>query len=288
MAQNPGFNKISQNDLVEGVQIDAIILGMNAQPRVFQDIAWIAPKVTKPTWRIARNDLITVNATLAEADEASFTSFTTSSVEITPSVYPVRSHVSFELQQDSAVDVLTKAIADHGEVILNAIDANVLANISSASNTSDYTGESLDKTKFEAALLAFKKQKPNPGQIIFVGGYRQIAEIIGAYGDSGGSVNGVPGVVSDALSQRQDSSIYYRRTVQGVELYEAAVPASGGSDVSGAFMVKGRALALGFWEMLNYKLTDPAGRIGVELMTFSRYGSGIANQANLREVISLA
>lgn len=38
MAANAGFNKTSQNDLVEGVAIDAIILGMNAQPRVFQDV----------------------------------------------------------------------------------------------------------------------------------------------------------------------------------------------------------------------------------------------------------
>lgn len=288
MAANAGFNKTSQNDLVEGVQIDQIILGMNAQPRVFQDVAWIAPQVTKPTWRIARNDLITVNATLAEADEASFTSFTTSGVEITPSVYPVRSHVSLELQQDSAVDVLSKAIADHAEVILNAIDANLLANISSATNTSDYNGTALDKAKFEAALLAFKKQKPNPGPIIFVGGYKQIADIIGAYGDAGGAVYGVPGVASNAVAGRQDSSIYYRGTVAGIDLYEAAVPASGGADVSGAFMVKNRALALGFWTMLDYKLTDPAGRVGVELMTYSRYGSGIASQSNLREVISLA
>lgn len=287
MAANAGFNKTSQNDLVEGVQIDAIILGMNAQPRVFQDVAWIT-QVTKPTWRIARNDLISVNATLAEADEASFTSFTTSGVEITPSVYPVRSHVSLELQQDSAVDVLSKAIADHAEVLLNAIDANLLANISSASNTSDYNGTALDKAKFEAALLAFKKQKPNPGPIIFVGGYKQIADVISAYGDAGGSVYGVPGVASSAVAGKQDGSVFFRGVVAGIELYEAAVPASGGADVSGAFMVKNRALALGFWTMLDYKLTDPAGRVGVELMTYSRYGTGIANQANLREVVSLA
>lgn len=288
MAANAGFNKTSQNDLVEGVQIDQIILGMNAQPRVFQDLAWINASVTKPTWRIARNDLISVNATLAEADEASFTSFTTSGVEITPSVYPVRSHVSLELTQDSPLDVLSKAIADHAEVILNAIDANLLANISSATNTTDHTGVALDKSKFEAALLAFKKQKPNPGPIVFAGGYKQVADVIGAYGDAGGSVYGVPGVASGAVAGRQDSSIYYRGTVAGIDLYEAAVPASGGADVSGAFMVKQRALALGFWVMLDFKLTDPAGRVGVELMTFSRYGSGIASNANLREVISLA
>lgn len=299
MAANAGFNKTSQNDLVEGVQIDAIVLAMNSQPRVFQDIAWIAPLITKPVWRIARNDLITVNATLAEADEASFTSFTTSGVEITPSVYPVRSHISLELMGDSAVDALTKAIADHSETIANAIDANVLANISSATNTSDHTGASLDKAKFEAALLAFKKQKPNPGPIVFVGGYRQISEIIAAYADAGGASYAVPGLVSNAVGAKQDASIYYRGTVAGIELYEAAVPASGGLDVSGAFMVKGRTLALGFWDaladglgngspMLAFKLTDPAGRVGRELMTWSRYGTGIANQANLREVISLA
>ena len=290
MAANAGFNKTSQNDLVEGVQIDQVVLAMNQQPRVYQDLAWINLAVQKPTWRIARNDLITVNATLPEADEASFTSFTTSSSEITPAVYPVRSHVSLELQQDitADIDALTKAIADHGEVIMNAIDANVLANITSATNTSDHNGTALDKTKFEAALLAFKKQKPNPGQIVFAGGYKQVADVIGAYGDAGSSVYAVPGIVSDAVGARQDASVYYRGTVAGIELYEAAVPASGGADVSGAFMVKQRALAIGFWQLLDFKLTDPAGRVGVEVMTWSRYGTGIASQANLREVISLA
>ncbi|HEY0137469.1 MAG TPA: hypothetical protein VGB85_25470, partial [Nannocystis sp.] len=151
-----------------------------------------------------------------------------------------------------------------------------------------HNGLALDKAKFEAALLAFKKQRPNPGPQIFVGGYKQVADVIGAYADAGGSVYAVPGLVSGAVGGTQDASIYKRGVVAGIELYEAAVPASGGADVSGAFMVKSRALALGFWQMLDFKLTDPAGRIGVELMTFSRYGTGIASQANLREVISLA
>lgn len=107
--------------------------------------------------------------TLAETDEASFTSFTTSCTESTPVVYPVRSHIALELQQD---DALQKAIMDHMEVILNAVDANTLATISDATNTTDHNGASLDKTKFEAALLAFKKQAGrDSGEIIFVGSY---------------------------------------------------------------------------------------------------------------------
>lgn len=289
MAANVGFNKTSQNDLVEGVQIDAVIGEMNAQPAVFQDIAWIKTGITKPTWRITRNDLISVNATLAEADEAAFTSFTTSAAEITPAIYPVRSHVSFELQEDSEIDVLQKAIADHGMTIRTAMDVNLLANISSATNTSDHTGLSLTKALFDAALLKFKKQKPWAGPIIFVGGYKQISDIISAHGNSAGAVYAVPGLVSGAVGAPQNGATYYRGSVAGVDLYEAAVPASGGADVSGAFMVKGRTLALGIWgKPIEFKLTDPAGRVGVELMTWSRYGSGIANQANLLEVISLA
>lgn len=289
MAANIGHNKTSHNDLVEGVQIEAVLGEMNAQPCVFQDIAWINPNVPKEVWRIVRNDLITVNATLAEADEAGFTSFTTSGAEISPSVYPVRSHVSLELQMDASIDALQKAIADHGMVIRNAMDANVLANISSATTTVNHGGTSLDKAKFEAALLVFKKMRPWAGQIIFVGGYRQISEILAAYGNAGGSVYAVPGVVSNAVGQQVNSATYYRGNVAGIDLYEAAVPASGGGDVSGAFMVKQRTLALGLWgPAIDFKLTDPAGRTGVELMTWSRYGTGIANQANLLEVISLA
>lgn len=288
MAANAGYNKTSQNDLVQGVNITLLAEGIAAQPRIYQDIALIG-EPDKPTWRIVTNDLITVNTTLAEADEASFTSFTTSGSEITPSVYPVRSHLTLELQQDAdpSIDVVNKAIMEHLEVLLNAADANTLANISSASNTSDYNGTSLDKTKFEAALLAFKKQSARDGgEIIFVGSYRQVAEVIGAYGSAGGSVYAVPGVVSGAVAS--DPSSFMRGSVAGVNLFEGNVPASGGSDVSGAFMVRRKALAIGFWVFADYKLSDPVGRVGVELMTWSRYGSGIAKQANLREVISLA
>lgn len=287
MAALDGFDKTSQNDLIEGVQIDAIIGEMHKQPAVFQDICWINPKVTKEVWRIGRNDLITVNNTLAEADEAAYTSFTTSATNITPAVYPVRSFISGELMADSAIDAVQKGVADHGSVIHTAIDANVLANISSAATTSDHTGTSLDKAKFEAALVAFKKQKPHAGTVIFVGGYKQIADILAAYGNSSGSVYGVPGVASGAVGAPQNGG-YFRGTVAGVELYEAAVPASGGADVSGAFMIKNRTLALGFWNMLAFRLSDVNGRFGKELFTYSRYGTGIAFPANIREVISLA
>lgn len=288
MATASGFNKSSQNDLVQGVQIEAVVEAMAQQARIFQDIARINEQVMAPTWRIARNDLITVTDTLAETDQADFTTFTTSGVEITPSMYPVRSFVSMELTQDADRDAVQKAIADHAEVLLNGIEGNVLGQISSATNTTDHTGASLDKSKFEAALLLFKKQSPVGGPLCFVGSYRQVHEVIGAYGNAGGAAYSVPGVVSSAVAS--NPSNFYRGSVAGIDLFEGRVPASGGSDVSGAFMVRGNALALGFWIMLDYRLTDGAGngRVGYEVMTFSRYGTGIVRPENLREVISLA
>ena len=53
------------------------------------------------------------------------------------------------------------------------------------------------------------------------------------------------GTQAENLTSSQDGSVYFRGTVAGIELYEAAVPASGGSDVSGAFMIKNKSLALG-------------------------------------------
>lgn len=287
MAANAGFNKTSQNDLVGGINITMLAEGMGTQPRIYPEIALIG-EPDKPTWRVAFNDVITVNTTLAEADAADFTSFTTSGQDITPAVYPVRSHISLELQQDAQdVDAVQKAIMDHLEVILNAVDANVLACISDATNTTDHNGASLDKTKFEAALLAFKKQSGrDSGEIIFVGSYRQVHELIVAYGNAGGTVFGVPGVASTAVAS--NPAEFFRGAVAGVGLFEGNVPASGGSDVSGALMVRRKALAVGFWVYADYKLTDPAGRVGVELMTWSRYGAKLVKQANLREIISLA
>ncbi|MCY0985979.1 hypothetical protein OV203_02485 [Nannocystis sp. ILAH1] len=289
MAANPGYNKTSQNDLVQGVNITLLAEGIPHQPRIYQEIALIG-EPTKPVWRVVTNNVVTVNTTLAEADEAGFTSFTTDGVDITPAIYPVRSHVSLELQQDTMdedIDVINKAITEHMDVLLNAADANVLANISSASNTSDHTGEALDKDKFRADLLLFKKQAGRDGgEIIFVGSYRQVHDVIGSYADAGGSAYAVPGVVSSAVAS--DPSSFLRGNLEGVPLLEGAVPANGGSDVSGCFMIRRKAIAIGYWILVDYKITDPAGRVGDEVMTWSRYGTGIVKQANLREVISLA
>ena len=61
-----------------------------------------------------------------------------------------------------------------------------------------------------------------------------------------------PGVVSGAVGS--DPSSFYRGTVGGVGLFEGKVPASGGSDLSSAFMIRGMGLALGVWRMLEVEL----------------------------------
>lgn len=286
MAAVDGFNKTSQNDIVKaGVDLGAIILAMNAVPRVYQYVAMTNMDMQEPTWRIVLNDLITVNATLAEADVADYTSFTTSSTTITPAMYPVRSFISEELIQDAIIDAVSQGLANHVEAISNAVDANVLGNITSATSTSNHTGVALDKDKFEAALLAFKKQKPNDGEVAFVGAYKPVADVIGAYGNAGGAVYAAPGVVDAAVGGNPMSP--FRGVVAGVKLFEGNVP-SGGGDVNSCFLIGGKALAVGFrGQIIDYRLEPVNGRVGMDLLTYSRYGTGIANQANLREVISL-
>lgn len=288
MATVNGFNKTSQNDLLNtGVDL-APVLGRPRQQRIFQAIALINAAVAAPTWKIPRRDLITVNATLTETDEASYTSFTTDSTSITPSVYPVRAFISAEFEQDA--DATINAAQDSAnaalETILDAMDANVLGQISNATNTTDHTGVALDKAKFEAALLAFKGQNPDAGEYSFVGSYKQIADVIGAFANAGGAAYAVPGVVSGAVAS--DPSSFFRGNIAGVSLFDGKVPASGGSDVSGAFMIRGAGLALGVWVPMQAEMMKVPGRVGMDLLCWARYGTGIVRPENLREVISLA
>lgn len=288
MATVNGFNKTSQNDLLNtGVDL-APILGRPRQQRIFNAIAMINPAVKAPTWKIPRRDLITVNTALAESDEADYTSFTTDSTSITPSVYPVRAFLTAEFEQDAdiTVDAMQSSIDAALETILDAMDANVLGQISNATNTTDHNGVALDKSKFEAAHLAFKAQNGDPGQHIFVGGYKQIANIIAAYSNAGGAAYAAPGVVSGAVAS--DPSSFFRGNVGGIGLFEGKVPASGGSDVSGAFMIREMALALGIWVPLQVTPMQVPGRVGQDLLCWSRYGTGIVRQENIHEVISLA
>ena len=288
MATVNGFNKSSQNDLLNtGVDLGPI-LGRPRQQRIFNAIAMINPAVKAPTWKIPRRDLITVNSALSESDEASYTSFTTDSTSITPSVYPVRAFLTAEFEQDAdaTIDAMQSSADAALETILDAMDTNVLGQISNATNTTDHNGVALDKSKFEAAHLSFKGQNGDQGEHIFVGSYKQIADILGAYANAGGAVYAAPGVVSGAIAS--DPSSFYRGTVGGVGLFEGKVPASGGSDVSGAFMIRAMGLALGVWVPMQAEPMKVPGRVGQDLLCWSRYGTGIVRPENLREVISLA
>lgn len=288
MATVTGFNKTSQNDLLNtGVDL-APVLGRPRQQRIFQAIAMINPAVKAPTWKIPRRDAITVNTVLAESDEADYTSFTTDATSITPSVWPVRAFLTAEFEQDADATIMAMqdSVDAALESILDAMDANVLGQISNATNTTDHNGVALDKGKFEAAHLAFKGQNGDQGEHIFVGSYKQVADILGAYGNAGGAVYAAPGVVSGAVAS--DPSSFYRGTVGGVGLFEGKVPASGGSDVSGAFMIRSMGLALGVWVALQVEPMKVPGRVGQDLLCWARYGTGIVRPENLREVISLA
>lgn len=288
MAANAGFNKTSHNDLIEGVQIDEVIKQMSRQARAYQLFAYTKMGLVKDTWRIVRNDLVESTATLAESDEAAFTSFTTSAVNITPAVYPVRSHLSLELQDDAAIDIVTKARVDHGEVIMNGIDTIALATFADAASPTNHTGVSLDLTKFRAALLTFQKQNPNPGPVGFVGSYKQIDDLLGSVVTSAAPVYSNPQLGGGAAGAPIDSGNVYRGPLLGVEMFQAAVPASGGTDAIGAFMVLGQTVAVGFWKLLESRLDNANGRTGVELFSYARYGVGLTSQANIRGVISLA
>lgn len=288
MAANAGFNKTSHNDLIEGVQIDDIILAMNRQARAYQLFSYIKMGITKEKWRIVRDDLVSSTTTLAESDEAAFTSFTTSAVEIAPAVYPVRSHISLEVQDDSAQDIVTKAVASHGNVIMNGIDTIALATFADAAAPTNHAGVSLDLTKFRAALLTFQKQNPNPGPIGFVGSYKAIDDLLGSVVTSAAPVYSNPQLGGGAAGAPVDSGNVYRGPLLGVDMFQAAVPASGGADAISAFMVLGQTVAVGFWKMLENRLDTPNGRTGVELFSYARYGVGLTSQANIRGVISLA
>jgi hypothetical protein len=287
MAAVAGFNLTSYNDLVNGgIDVGPFMAGMNRQARVYSLIAQVNPAVKAPTWRLIVRDLISVTATLTETDEASYTSFTTSASNITPAMYPVRSFVSDEMMQDGVVDVFASAMGSHVETILNNVDTVVLANITSITNTSSHTGVAMTKAFFEADALTFAKQNPDPGVPIFLGSYRQTSEIIAAYANAGGAAYSVPGVVSEVL--QTGITTPYRGMAGPIPLFQGAVPTTG-ADSNGAFLVSNVTLALGIWKDIFARAYEVPGRVGLELLTYMRYGTGMHNETkNALEVLSLA
>lgn len=286
MATQAGFNTTSVNDLIGGIAIDELIMGANVPPHVFMGLANIKDvPAGSDTYRWPRWDTVTVTAILPESDEAAFTSITTSAENVNGEVYPVRSFLSIEAQQDAKVTVET-ALARQAQILMDGMDKLFLAAISGSTNTSNHTGVALDLDKWEAAKTAIIAKNPNAiGDLVFVGTPRQIGDIETAIRSSGGG-SLIMGSGSELFNSMPLS--VYRGAWNGVHFFSTTnVPDSGGTDASAAFMVSGAAIGMAFWFRMLSKAVDPAGRAGVDLMSYARYGVTIINQNNLREVISL-
>lgn len=285
MATQAGFNTTSVNDLISGVAIDDLIMGANVPAHVFMGLAKIVDVPPgSDTYRFPRWDTVSVSATLAESDEAAFTSITTSAESVNGSVYPVRSFLSDEAQHDAKLTV-EMALARQAEILMDGMDKNFLAAISSATNTSNHTGVALDLDKWEVAKTAIIAKNPNAGDLVFIGTPKQVGDIETAIRSNGGG-SMVVGAGSELFNSMPLS--VYRGLYNGVHFFASTnVPDSGGADASAAFMVAGAAIGMAFWFRMKSKGVDAAGRAGVDLMSYARYGLTIVNQNNLREVISL-
>lgn len=291
MAAVDGLTNTSQNDLVATEGIHRVVLKANEIPRIFMTVGWIIPadQNRSGTLRLPREDTIDPSSgTKTETDEAAFVSFTTSKADVTAGVVIVRSLLSDEHQQDGGMTI-ERSFARQLQAMSKRQDSDLLALATSATYTSDSTGVAMTLDLWEAARSAYLAQNP----VIGAGGFhawvstpKHVSKLQSLIRQAGGSQM----LAGAGLAMWNKAPMAeYAGPWQGMEVFQGNCPANDADNTSSAFLCAGDegAYAMGVWWAQRPDIIRVPGRVGEDLVTTSRYGVTISNQANLREFIAL-
>lgn len=308
MAVQAGFNTTSDNDLVPTETISGYIIPAANFLRVSEALAWVAPAPAGAAYRFPRWDAVAVTGTHTEADELSATSFPTSNENVTGAVVGVHALSSDQLIASSSMVTIEMEIARMVDEERNRIDKDLLALFGGATNVSDHTGVNLGLDNWEAALAAFKAQKPNMPRTAFVGSTNQIRDFRKAVRAAGGGF--LAGDVGRDLYGGM-ARAGYQGMYAGVEIYEgnttqadadndaggfcACAPAGEWAPVqgleNGGHYQRGSGLGLAMWALrgqfgVGAETIRVPERVGSRLVVSAMYGAVITADHLVRGFIS--
>lgn len=283
----------SLTELIPAERIEEII-GMENRAAAPHDlIAWRKDMSDQPAtlWSVPRFDKTDVPAgTKAEASEFSNVEQTASEATIT------WGDVGLSRELTDAAGQLARMNAE-ATFMLNLramrerVSSDILGLTTSATNTSDFSGAALDLTKWGTATAAFNAQLPYAGFArVAVLHPAQVADLKAEIRTNGGTIEAT-GRGLGLLEGQGDGSIYM---FEGWTIIESAlVPQFDASNWSGALIVVGKdalhtwsTFGWGVWKGITNEIERHAKKLTSDLVTSARYGVGITNQSNLRELVS--
>jgi hypothetical protein len=256
-------------------------------------VAWtdVVPKGSSNVVRLIREDGLTgapVAGTKTEDAEFSLIEHTLSEASCTAGTVGYSARPTYEMLNDSSVDALGSIVGNGMRHLMNRIDSDLLALLTSFTPIASFAGLALTDARVLTALATFHAQNPNmTGQIAFVLNHIQLRDWTQDLASMGAGYLG-----GDAESARVAQMIGPAQGFKGVKhglavIMSTNVPVAGG-DASGAIFPMGDMGPIAFrsWREATVQQFDIPRRQSIEITISARYGVAHANPGNGVEVLS--
>jgi hypothetical protein len=281
-------------EIVESEYISRAILDANREPTVAEMMAWgvDASMVNSATYTFPKITAAAVPTSEAsgktQTDEFAATEQLLTEVQVSAATVGIRKALALEAMDDAIVDLVALNVRENALEMRDQIDEDWLSNITSATNTANFTGLDLTIARFGSALATFRAQNPVGASLGFVGSETQIDDLKADIRATSGAIFG--GEFGNQAAQLLDARARgFLGVYEGVSMFTAHgnVPATSGDD-NGALMTIGDrgAIALVVWRPITTEFQPELLRLQLDIVTHARYGSGITDNGNLLEVVS--
>ena len=287
----------SVEEVIHSEAIGRLILEIERQPLTFEVVGWLVNAAglnsnvyTFPKWSEVAQ-VLTESSPVIETDEIAAQEQTMTEVTATGAIVGNRRALADKVVQDSIPDQVARAITSNTAVIKNQADTDLFLNITSATNIATYAGTALDITKMGAAITTWRALAPTNMNGAIVLGYSQVADLQASVRASGSSI--FAGLFGDRQAdQLMDGTKVglVSDNYEGFKLYQTGNLPTTGADTNGCVVSAGEGGALGM--AIFQGLMHEAGRVPERVMTNivsnTRYGTALVNQAGIVEVVSLS
>lgn len=224
-----------------------------------------------------------------ETDEVPIVEHTYEETVITPVTIPMRSVISKDAKQDALIDELAQILKGHINRCHAQQGTDAFLNITSASNTADYTGQALDGTKMGAVIATYAALEPTGGPGVFLLGMAQVKHLAAYIRASSSAVYGSAFGGQMAGTVLQGNTVGHKGNYEGFELFQSSqTPAYNGSNTAGALFSAGDGGAIGVnvWRGIEHDVQYDGTRLCWNIVTDYRSGSGLVEPSNIVEIAS--
>lgn len=280
----------SLTELISAEEIERIIGEENRAASIHELVSWRKEVIPgHAAWAVPRWDKSDIPAgTKAETSEFTNVEATLSEATISPGVVGLSRELTDPAAQDARQNA-AEMFALNLRGMRERLTSDVLGLITSATNTSSFSGTNLDLDKWGTATAAFEGQNPYPFTRVAILSVNQLRDLKKAIRNSGGTIEatgrglGVLGAIQGQIFEFEGWVI----------VSSGLVPEFDATNDSGALVVVGpgearvwSTFARAFWWDLRNEVERDGKKQTNSLITSARYGVGITNQSNLREIVS--